>query len=104
MNVPSNYLKTFGARSLYTPPSLSSLPLSLSLVLSLSLDLGFIAFNLPSVFKDTNTPSPFVEMFPTDIDGTGSVRAKPDHVYLDCMGFGMGCSCLQVCGTHMTVM
>ena len=31
-------------------------------------------------------------------DDTGeSVRAaKPDHVYLDCMGFGMGCSCLQM--------
>ena len=31
-------------------------------------------------------------------DPTGeSVRAaKPDHVYLDCMGFGMGCSCLQM--------
>ncbi|CAI8000015.1 Glutamate--cysteine ligase catalytic subunit [Geodia barretti] len=54
-----------------------------------------VAMNVP-IFKDTNTPSPFVEKFPTDIDGTGSVRAKPDHVYLDCMGFGMGCSCLQV--------
>ena len=113
MNVPSNATsKPFGARSLYTPslPSLPSLPLSFSFFLSRPLSLSLSSSSSssfstsPSVFKDTNTPSPFVEKFPTDIDGTGSVRAKPDHVYLDCMGFGMGCSCLQVCGTHMTVM
>ena len=23
-------------------------------------------------------------------------NALPDHIYMDCMGFGMGCSCLQV--------
>lgn len=22
--------------------------------------------------------------------------AKPDHIYLDAMGFGMGCCCLQI--------
>lgn len=54
-----------------------------------------VAMNIP-IFKDKNTPSPFIEEFPTDLDGQGSVRAKPDHIYLDCMGFGMGCSCLQV--------
>ena len=42
-----------------------------------------------------NTPSPFVEVFPND-DGAAASGAKPDHIYMDCMGFGMGLSCLQV--------
>ena len=29
-------------------------------------------------------------------DGERGAGALEDHVYLDCMGFGMGCSCLQV--------
>lgn len=41
------------------------------------------------------TPSPFIEKFP-DVEGEGSKAAKPDHIYLDAMGFGMGMSCLQV--------
>ena len=48
-----------------------------------------------SVFKDTKTPSPFMEDVSND-DGTASQNSQPDHVYMDCMGFGMGCSCLQV--------
>ena len=50
---------------------------------------------LPAVFKDTNTPSPFVELFAND-DGCAAKNALPDHIYMDSMGFGMGCSCLQV--------
>ena len=53
-------------------------------------------YSLFLVFKDTNTPSPFIEEFPNDEDGEGSKAAKPDHIYLDAMGFGMGCCCLQV--------
>lgn len=49
----------------------------------------------PAVYKDTATPSPFVERFAND-DGCGARSALPDHIYMDCMGFGMGCSCLQV--------
>ena len=52
-------------------------------------------FLVLSVFKDENTPSPFIEKFPT-VEGEGAQAAKPDHIYLDAMGFGMGCSCLQV--------
>ena len=50
-----------------------------------------------SVFKDTNTPSPFVEHLhvPND-DGSAAKYGKPDHLYLDAMGFGMGSNCLQV--------
>ncbi len=49
-----------------------------------------------SVFKDKHTPSPFVEEFPTDVRGTAARGALPDHIYLDCTGFGAGLSCLQV--------
>uniref|UniRef100_A0A672HKP0 Glutamate--cysteine ligase n=1 Tax=Salarias fasciatus TaxID=181472 RepID=A0A672HKP0_SALFA len=51
--------------------------------------------SLVSVFKDKRTPSPFVEEFPED-DGEGAQAALPDHIYMDCMGFGMGNCCLQV--------
>ncbi|XP_021359710.1 glutamate--cysteine ligase catalytic subunit-like isoform X2 [Mizuhopecten yessoensis] len=55
-----------------------------------------VCINIP-VFKDTNTKSPFVEDYlPLKDDGEGAAAALPDHIYMDCMGFGMGCSCLQV--------
>lgn len=50
------------------------------------------------VFKDKNTPSPFVENFPED-DGEAARAALPDHIYMDAMGFGMGNCCLQVLQT-----
>ncbi|XP_042328925.1 glutamate--cysteine ligase catalytic subunit isoform X3 [Sceloporus undulatus] len=53
-----------------------------------------VVINVP-IFKDKNTPSPFVETFPYD-DGEAARAAKPDHVYMDAMGFGMGNCCLQV--------
>lgn len=46
-----------------------------------------------TVFKDVNTPSPFTETF---VDPEANRAAKPDHIYMDCMGFGMGNSCLQL--------
>lgn len=50
-----------------------------------------------SVFRDKNTPDPFVEDFePLGDDGESKAAAKPNQVYMDAMGFGMGCSCLQV--------
>jgi len=48
---------------------------------------------MSSVFKDKNTPTPFVEHFD---DPEANRAAKPDHIYMDSMGFGMGNSCLQV--------
>jgi glutamate--cysteine ligase catalytic subunit len=84
--------------------------------------------NMP-IFKDKNTPSPFLEPAPEclsqrpiefpvflkesnsssdlvanlNINGASLPSlpdlvpdALPDHVYLDCMCFGMGCCCLQV--------
>lgn len=50
--------------------------------------------NIP-VFRDEKTPSPFYPDIPND-DGEGKMAIKPDHIYMDCQGFGMGCSCLQV--------
>lgn len=90
-----------------------------------------VAINVP-IFKDVNTPSPFMEPLPEVLANASeteleSIRresmsfqeslpalktqiplldkltlpevipdAKPDSIYLDCMCFGMGCSCLQV--------
>uniref|UniRef100_A0A7E4ZRV4 Glutamate--cysteine ligase n=1 Tax=Panagrellus redivivus TaxID=6233 RepID=A0A7E4ZRV4_PANRE len=51
-----------------------------------------VAINVP-IFKDENTPNPFLEVF-TDEDSKNA--AKPDHIYMDHMGFGMGCCCLQM--------
>lgn len=50
------------------------------------------------VFIDTNTPRPFYEDFSVygDDGGAKEAAAIEDHIYLDAMGLGMGCSCLQV--------
>lgn len=55
-----------------------------------------VVINIP-IFKDINTPYPFVEDFSIlGDDGEAQNAAKQDHVYMDAMGFGMGCCCLQV--------
>ncbi|KAH9425316.1 hypothetical protein DERP_005919 [Dermatophagoides pteronyssinus] len=67
------------------------------------------------IFRDQNTSSPFRENFvdslnidPTSIDDEEKEKyeeiarererifRKDDHIYMDAMGFGMGCCCLQV--------
>uniref|UniRef100_A0A8C3EWT3 Glutamate--cysteine ligase n=1 Tax=Corvus moneduloides TaxID=1196302 RepID=A0A8C3EWT3_CORMO len=53
-----------------------------------------VVINVP-IFKDKSTPSPFIETFPND-DGEAAKAAKPDYIYMDAMGFGMGNCCLQV--------
>ncbi|XP_068258922.1 glutamate--cysteine ligase catalytic subunit isoform X2 [Nyctibius grandis] len=53
-----------------------------------------VVINVP-IFKDKNTPSPFIETFPND-DGEAAKAAKPDYIYMDAMGFGMGNCCLQM--------
>ena len=82
-----------------------------------------MAINLP-IFIDDRTPRPFVDptipwqrnVFPEDA-GKGFSELQPaddliilpspppeakngaaliDHIYMDAMGFGMGCCCLQV--------
>ncbi|KAH6928169.1 hypothetical protein HPB50_012359 [Hyalomma asiaticum] len=55
-----------------------------------------VVINVP-IFKDKNTPSPFVEDYAKlGDDGEAARAALPDHVYMDSMGFGMGNCCLQV--------
>ncbi|KXN90986.1 Glutamate--cysteine ligase [Leucoagaricus sp. SymC.cos] len=61
-----------------------------------------VTINLP-VFFDEKTPRPFVDpTIPWDRDiysedpEAKSGAALPDHIYLDAMGFGMGCCCLQL--------
>ena len=56
------------------------------------------------VFHDENTPKPFYDptiphdrnLFPEDKEAGEGGAALPDHIYMDAMGFGMGCCCLQV--------
>lgn len=61
-----------------------------------------VRMNVP-IFPDTNTPRPFIDptipydraLFPEDSEAKLGA-ALPDHIYMDAMGFGMGCCCLQV--------
>ncbi|EKM80633.1 hypothetical protein AGABI1DRAFT_71066 [Agaricus bisporus var. burnettii JB137-S8] len=61
-----------------------------------------VAINLP-IFFDEKTPRPFIDptipwdrdIYPEDSEAK-SGAALPDHVYMDAMGFGMGCCCLQL--------
>ena len=61
-----------------------------------------MAINVP-IYKDVNTPSPFVDpsipydrqLWPGDSEAKNGA-AKPDHIYMDAMAFGMGCCCLQI--------
>lgn len=61
-----------------------------------------VAVNLP-IFFDQNTPRPFIDpsipwdrsIYPEDCEAKNGA-ALPDHIYLDAMGFGMGCCCLQL--------
>ncbi|CAH8512792.1 unnamed protein product [Schistosoma rodhaini] len=54
-----------------------------------------VAINVP-IYRDICTPQPFIENFPNQNDPTSTSAALPNHIYLDAMGFGMGCSCLQI--------
>eukprot|EP00054_Salpingoeca_dolichothecata_P027989 m.208962 g.208962 ORF g.208962 m.208962 type:complete len:639 (-) comp26094_c2_seq4:71-1987(-) len=54
-----------------------------------------VAMNVP-IFRDINTQPQFVEQINYSGTGEGAQAAKVDHIYMDAMGFGMGCSCLQV--------
>lgn len=61
-----------------------------------------VAINVP-VFYDENTPRPFIDptidydrhLYPED-DDVRIGAAKEGHIYMDAMGFGMGCCCLQI--------
>ncbi|KAG7205824.1 hypothetical protein KM043_007765 [Ampulex compressa] len=55
-----------------------------------------VAINIP-IYKDINVPHPFKEDFMSSgDDGSSTKAAKEDHIYMDAMGFGMGCCCLQL--------
>lgn len=45
--------------------------------------------NVP-IFKDTKTPSPFIEELPN------KTKSDPDQIFMDHDGFAMGCCCIQV--------
>ena len=48
-----------------------------------------------SVFRDLKTADPFIEKFEKD-DGQAVKESKPNHVYMDCVLFGLGMCCTQV--------
>ncbi|KAG8719530.1 hypothetical protein FRC08_002599 [Ceratobasidium sp. 394] len=58
--------------------------------------------NIP-IYVDENTPRPFNDptipwdrnVYPEDSEARDGA-AKPDHIYLDALGFGASCCCLQV--------
>ncbi|KAE8205174.1 hypothetical protein CF328_g648 [Tilletia controversa] len=62
-----------------------------------------VAINMP-IFVDKNTPQPFIDpsipwdrnLFPKEDAEAKNGAAKENHIYMDAMGFGMGCCCLQV--------
>ncbi|XP_051159264.1 glutamate--cysteine ligase catalytic subunit [Leptopilina boulardi] len=55
-----------------------------------------VAINIP-IYKDENVPTPFKEnLAALGDDGSSEKAAKEDHIYMDAMGFGMGCCCLQL--------
>ncbi|XP_058798275.1 glutamate--cysteine ligase catalytic subunit [Phymastichus coffea] len=55
-----------------------------------------VAINLP-IYKDKNLKLPFKEnLSELGDDGSSEKVAKEDNVYMDAMGFGMGCCCLQL--------
>ncbi|WBW71539.1 glutamate-cysteine ligase Gcs1 [Schizosaccharomyces osmophilus] len=61
-----------------------------------------VAMNVP-IFFDKNTPKPFRDptvpwdrdLYPEDKNAKEGA-ALEDHIYMDSMGFGMGCCCLQL--------
>ena len=61
-----------------------------------------VELNVP-IFRDHNTPLPFkdptvdydLHQWPED-DDVRNGAAKPNHVYMDAMAFGMGSCCLQI--------
>lgn len=55
-----------------------------------------VVINVP-IYRDVKTLDPFVEDFSNlGDDGEAAAAALPNNVYMDAMGFGMGCCCLQV--------
>ncbi|ODV91478.1 hypothetical protein CANCADRAFT_29900 [Tortispora caseinolytica NRRL Y-17796] len=62
-----------------------------------------VAINVPLFFDTKTSPSPWIDpnipfdrdLYPEDSNARDGA-ALPDHIYMDSMGFGMGCCCLQI--------
>ncbi|CAL1683850.1 unnamed protein product [Lasius platythorax] len=55
-----------------------------------------VAINIP-IYRDENVPLLFKEdLTSKGDDGSSSKASKDNHIYMDAMGFGMGCCCLQL--------
>ncbi|KAF2073777.1 hypothetical protein CYY_004911 [Polysphondylium violaceum] len=55
---------------------------------------GNVSINIP-MFKDTNTPAYLDSTTYISSPSTSLSSTKPYNIYMDAMGFGMGCCCLQ---------
>ena len=59
-------------------------------------EIDYFIFFIPTVFRDTNTPSPFNDPnVPADSPEDLEVML-PEHVHIDSVVAGLGCGCLQV--------
>ncbi|XP_026829944.1 glutamate--cysteine ligase catalytic subunit isoform X2 [Ooceraea biroi] len=55
-----------------------------------------VAINIP-IYRDENVPLLFKEdLASLGDDGSSAKAARDNHIYMDAMGFGMGCCCLQL--------
>ncbi|XP_029670928.1 glutamate--cysteine ligase catalytic subunit isoform X1 [Formica exsecta] len=55
-----------------------------------------VAINI-TIYRDKNVPLLFREdLTNKGDDGSSSKASKDNHIYMDAMGFGMGCCCLQL--------
>ena len=56
-----------------------------------------VEINVP-IFQDERTPKPFIDpnVLNSSNDDSRTNGIKPDMIYMDAMGFGMGNSCLQM--------
>ncbi|GAB1867770.1 Glutamate--cysteine ligase [Camponotus japonicus] len=55
-----------------------------------------VAINIP-IYRDKNVPLLFKEdLINKGDNGSSSKASKDNHIYMDAMGFGMGCCCLQL--------
>ncbi|KAK0545062.1 glutamate--cysteine ligase [Tilletia horrida] len=93
------------SRSLFLPDELINLhPRFPTLTANIRKRRGAkVAINMP-IFVDSKTPQPFIDpsipwnrtTFPKEDAEAKEGAALENHIYMDAMGFGMGCCCLQV--------
>ncbi|CAO3626794.1 unnamed protein product [Cunninghamella blakesleeana] len=102
--IPDNEPKGEACQSLFVPDEISNPHARFpTLTANIRRRRGAkVEINMP-IYHDKNTPKPFIDpTIPWDRDyfvhdkEAKEGAAKPDHIYMDAMAFGMGCCCLQI--------